>query len=70
MKKFNGTSSFQIQLSFDFEPEVASEVVSPTVLPNVIHVQFGLKKLLTKQKTHEDAALLERVLLSAQKLKW
>ncbi|WP_141396422.1 hypothetical protein [Polaromonas sp. AET17H-212] len=70
MQDYNDSSS-HIQLSFDFEQgRPLAETPNFSAVANVIHVQFGLRDAPSGHTSHEDNAILERVLLNAQKLKW
>lgn len=62
-------TSFQLQLSFDFE-STAAPTVAPVNANNVVHLKFGEKTNQNAKKSKEDMAILEQILLNARKLKW
>lgn len=62
-------TSFQLQLSFDFESTVV-QTAPPVRVSNVIHLKFGEKLHQNSKIAKEDLAILEHVLLNARKLKW
>lgn len=62
-------TSFQLQLSFDFE-STAVQTAPPVRVSNVVHLNFGEKLHQNSKIAKEDIAILEHVLLNARKLKW
>lgn len=58
------------QLELDFDLLIAAPEVSPSKQSNVVHVQFGIQKAAAQRDALKDRALVERILQSAQRLKW
>jgi hypothetical protein len=66
--KRDAHSEKQLPLEFDAMtsiPEGSNRVVS-----NVVRIQFGLQKTVPISGSAKDQELIERILQSAQKLKW
>ena len=67
-KKRDSAPVKQLELDFDtvaVVPEAQKDTVS-----NVVRVQFGTPKAPSLTGTPKDKALVERILQSAQRLKW
>lgn len=59
-----------LQLSFDFEATSSTQTPPHVSQSNVVHIKFGEKNPPNLNKSGEDLAVLQRVLLNAKKLKW
>jgi hypothetical protein len=62
--------SSEKQLEFEFDTVVVPDGGSEMITKNVIHVQFRPQKSTSLGNSRKDQALVERILLSAQRLKW
>lgn len=61
----------QLELALEFAPPViAPHEVPRCTVSNVVRVQFGLQKATLMSSSSKDRALVERILQSAQRLKW
>lgn len=58
------------QLPLEFDSVAATRNSSTSVANNVVRVQFGIQKNAPLGGSSKDQALIERILQSAQKLKW
>jgi hypothetical protein len=58
------------QLPLEFDTRVSSSKDSSDVINNVVQVQFWIRKNTPASGSNKDQALIERILQSAQKLKW
>lgn len=58
------------QLPLEFDVTASTPEGSTRIVSNVVRVQFGLQKSAPISETSKDQALIERILQSAQKLKW
>lgn len=58
------------QLALEFDTIVATPETSSIMTNNVVHVQFGMQKTTPLSGSPKDRALIERILQSAQRLKW
>lgn len=67
-KKRDSAPVEQLELQFD---AVVSDVDAPSsTTNNVVRVQFGAPKTPSLSGSPKDRALVERILQSAQRLKW
>mgnify|MGYP000856260441 CR=1 FL=1 len=69
MRKKRDTAPVE-QLELDFESVVVTPDVPSSSASNVVRVQFGTPKTPSLTGTPKDRALVERILQSAQRLKW
>jgi hypothetical protein len=58
------------QMEFQFDTEALPTEVASFLANNVVHVQFGTPKTTPSKGTPKDQALIDRILQSAQRLKW
>ena len=58
------------QLELEFNIALAASKTPPSIENNVVHVQFGLPKSQPSDKAVADRVLIERILQSAQRLRW
>jgi hypothetical protein len=58
------------QMEFQFDTSVTTPEVTSIAANNVVHVQFGMPKTVPLRGTPKDQALIDRILQSAQRLKW
>jgi hypothetical protein len=58
------------QMEFQFDTEVTTSDFSHSAANNVVHVQFGAPKTVPLVDTPRNQALIDRILQSAQRLKW
>lgn len=69
MQKQRDASSVE-QLELEFNIALAAAETQPSIENNVVHVQFGLPKSQPCDKAVADRVLIERILQSAQRLRW
>lgn len=67
-KKRDTPSEWQLELEFDTAVEIADS--EPTKPSNVVKVQFRIPRTNTLSDSKQDQALIDRILQSAQRLKW
>lgn len=58
------------QLELEFAPLVLAQEVPSNTANNVVRVQFGTPRTPSLSGSPKDRALVERILQSAQRLKW
>lgn len=69
MRKKRDTAPVE-QLELEFDTIVVTPEVSSSITNNVVHVQFGMQKTAPLSGSPKDRALIDRILQSAQRLKW
>lgn len=69
MRKKRDTAPVE-QLELEFDTMVVTPEVSSSIANNVVHVQFGMQKIAPLSGSPKDRALIDRILQSAQRLKW
>lgn len=58
------------QLELEFDAVVSAPEAPSSTTNNVVRVQFGAPKTPSLSGSPKDKALVERILQSAQRLKW
>ena len=58
------------QLELEFDTMVVIPEDSSKISNNVVHVQFGMQKTAPLSGSPKDRVLIDRILQSAQRLKW
>ena len=69
MRKMRDTPS-EGQLELKFEDSALRSEFATKINSNVVRVQFGIQKPTPVAGSKNDRVLIERILESAQKLKW